>query len=361
MVVGILGGGQLARMLALAGHRLALQTRVLDPQSAPCAAEVTRHCQAEYLDSQALQQLAAQTDVVTYEFENVPLAAVEQLRDAGARVYPGSTALQHTCDRWQEKQLFRELGIKTADFAVFDSLTELQQQVERLGLPVVIKTRSEGYDGKGQFVVRRMEALAEVWSQLQGKAAIIEQYVHFDREISMIAVRSVSGDTAFYPLSENRHQHGILVQSTVLMDDPMQSQAEQYAGRLMQKLDYVGVLALELFQAGDQLLANEYAPRVHNTGHWTMDSAVTCQFENHLRAVTGLPLGSTRVCSPAVMINLVGHVPDLQDLLSFPDVHLHLYNKQPRPGRKIGHINVTTPDPQQRAHQVTQLLDLIDR
>ena len=342
MVVGVLGGGQLARMLALDGYPLGMQFVVLDPSADVCSAPVAQQLQGNYADEALLSQLADMVDVVTYEFENVPSSAVEYL-NGKVPVFPPPQALATAQDRLNEKTLFRELAIATPEFAAINSLAELQQSMEQIGWPAVLKTRTQGYDGKGQAVLRQGDDLAAAWQSIGSVPAIVEAFVPFEREVSIIAARSRNGDIVCYPLTENIHQDGILRYSIVCSDDPLQTLAEEYAQRLLTKLDYVGVLALELFQSGDQLLANEYAPRVHNSGHWTQDGAETSQFENHLRAVLGLPLGATDVTGHTAMVNLIGTVPTVDDVLINPHAHLHLYGKEARPGRKLGHINLRAP------------------
>ena len=343
MIVGVLGGGQLARMLALAGYPLGSRFVFLDPAVDACAAPLGEHICAAYDDREALKRLAGRVDVVTYEFENVP---EENVRFLSMRVpvFPPREALASARDRLREKRLFRELGIPTPAFAAVDSLAGLRQAVTDIGLPAVLKTRSLGYDGKGQALLRRMEDLASAWEALGGAPAIVEAFVAFDREVSVIVVRGRTGETAFYPLSENTHREGILRLSVSRPGDPMQARAEGYAQRLLDELEYVGVLALELFQIGDELLANEFAPRVHNSGHWTIEGAETSQFENHLRAVLGFPLGSTAPVGAAAMVNFIGALPNPSRVLAVPQAHLHAYGKPLRPGRKVGHATLHTED-----------------
>jgi 5-(carboxyamino)imidazole ribonucleotide synthase len=340
MKIGILGGGQLARMLALAGYPLGLDFVVLEPAGDACAAPLAGHVQAAYDNPQALARLAQEADRVTYEFESVPASAVEQL-GAALPVYPPANALATARDRNNEKHLFRKLGIETAPFAEVHDLAGLEQAVAGVGLPAILKTRTLGYDGKGQQVIRSGDELRAAWEAIGAVPAILEGFVGFDREVSIVAVRSVSGELAFYPLAENVHQDGILRISTCLQKDSHQPLAEDYARRVLEALDYVGVLAIEFFQVGEHLLANEMAPRVHNSGHWTIEGAQTSQFENHLRAILDLPLGSTAPVHHAAMINLIGELPDTRALLAVPNAHLHLYGKAPRPGRKIGHVTLT--------------------
>jgi 5-(carboxyamino)imidazole ribonucleotide synthase len=339
MKIGILGGGQLARMLALAGYPLGQDFVVLEPAGDACAAPLSRHIAAAYDDSDALQQLAAEVDLVTYEFESVPALAVKQL-SASVSVYPPANALATARDRLNEKNLFHELGIETAVFAEVHDFASLSRAVADVGLPAILKTRTLGYDGKGQQVIRDTDDLQAAWEAIGEVPAILEGLVPFEREVSIIAVRSISGQRAYYPLAENHHQDGILRLSTCLRDDPIQSLAEDYAHKLLEKLNYVGVLAIEFFQIGEHLLVNEMAPRVHNSGHWTIEGAETSQFENHIRAILDMPLGSTEPLGYGAMLNLIGELPDLEPVLAKENTHLHLYGKAPRAGRKIGHITV---------------------
>lgn len=338
MKVGILGGGQLARMLALAGHPLGLRFAVIDPAPDACAFAVAEPLCGAWNDRELLDRLARWADVVTCEFENVP---VESLRYLAERVptYPPPEAQAAKRDRLREKQLFDELGIPTAAYAAVSSREELREAVERLGLPLVLKTRSHGYDGKGQRVLRRQEEVSSAAQEL-GAPMIAEQFIPFLREVSIVAARSRSGQTAYYPVAENVHTHGILFTSRCRPADPLEAPAREYARRLLDRLDYAGVLAIEFFDVGGRLLANEFAPRVHNTGHWTIEGAEASQFENHLRAVLGWPLGATSPVGLAAMVNCIGGLPEREPLLELDGVHLHFYGKQPRPGRKVGHVTV---------------------
>ncbi len=341
MKIGILGGGQLARMLALSGYPLGFEFVFLCPVPDACAAALGEHLCADFEDQAALQQLAKKVDVVTYEFESVPADSVAYLNEK-LPVYPPPLALATARDRLLEKNLFNELGINTAAFVAVNSLADLEEAVAKIGLPAILKTRTLGYDGKGQQRLFAGSKLKDAWDGLHHAAAILEGFVGFEREVSIIAVRSASGEMAFYPLTENKHEDGILHLSTSLRDDPMQTLAEDYAQRLLEHLDYVGVLAIEFFQLDGQLLVNEMAPRVHNSGHWTIEGAVTSQFENHLRAITGLPPGSTALTGHSAMLNIIGELPDIRTLLNMPNTHLHLYGKAARAGRKLGHITVCT-------------------
>jgi 5-(carboxyamino)imidazole ribonucleotide synthase len=354
--VGVLGAGQLGRMLGLAGRALGLELTFLDPSSESPAAAAGELIVADYTDSAALARLAG-ADVVTFEFENVPVAAVKAL-EAGAKVFPGSAALEIAQDRLHEKTCFRKLGIGTPPFEAVSSWPELAAALARLGPPGVLKTRRFGYDGKGQAVLRSEDEAKAAFERLGGSPLILEGFVKFERELSIIAVRSRSGEVACYPLVQNHHGGGILhktIAPAPRVSDALQRQASQHVEKLLTELDYVGVLALELFEVGGQLLANEIAPRVHNSGHWTIEGARTSQFENHLRAILDLPLGSTDAISPCAMLNLIGDAPDARAVLAVPDAHLHWYGKQPRPGRKVGHVTVRAPDAATLEQRVLEL------
>jgi len=359
MIVGVLGGGQLARMLALAGYPLGLEFIFLCPDRDACAVPLGEHLQADFDDESALISLAERADVVTYEFENVPLKSVEFLAGR-VPVHPSPQALATAQDRLREKRLFREMGIPTPAFAPVDSLAELQQAVAEIGLPAVLKTRCMGYDGKGQALLRHPDDLLPAWESLHGVPAIVEAFIRFEREVSIIAVRDPAGKTMFYPLSENTHRDGILRLSLSRPGDPMQAQAEAHAQRLLDDLDYVGILALEFFQMNEALLANEFAPRVHNSGHWTIEGDETSQFENHLRAVLGLPLGTPTPVGVAAMVNFISMLPSHTEVLALPQVHLHAYGKSPKPGRKVGHATVRTDDARRLEQLVTPLLVLAE-
>ena len=352
MRLGILGGGQLGRMMALAAYPLGVRTRLLDPKDPTSSGEVADVLPERYDDPDALDRFVTGLSAVTYEFENVDAAAIDHL-EGRVPVRPGRRALEVSQDRLTEKSFFRAQGIDTAPFAAADTLEELEAAVEEVGLPALLKTRRFGYDGKGQASIRARSDIAAAWEQVGGVPMILEGFVDFDRELSIVAVRDPGGDVRFYPLVENLHEDGILRVSTAPAADvgdqadagSLQARAEAYARRVLEELDYVGVLAIELFQAGDRLLANEMAPRVHNSGHWTLEGAETSQFENHVRAVLGLPLGATAMRGHAAMVNLIGAVPDPAEVLRIPHVHLHLYGKEPRPGRKVGHMTVRHDDP----------------
>jgi 5-(carboxyamino)imidazole ribonucleotide synthase len=339
MKIGILGAGQLARMIALAGFPLGLNFIFLDPSVDACANRLGEHLHGDYSDPVLLAQLAECADVVTYEFENVPAQVADYLAEH-TKVYPPAKALEVAQDRWVEKNFFQELDIPTAKFALISSLEDLAFAMPTLGYPAILKSRTQGYDGKGQVVLKSETDLKSAWEIVQGAPSIVEAFVPFSREVSIIAARSVNGAVAFYPLSENQHQGGILRVAECRANDPMQAQAEDYLTRLLNALDYVGVLALELFEVEGQLIANEFAPRVHNSGHWTIEGAETSQFENHLRAILDLPLGSTAAVGNAAMVNFIGGLPETKAVLAIANAHLHLYGKSPRKGRKVAHVTV---------------------
>jgi 5-(carboxyamino)imidazole ribonucleotide synthase len=339
MKIGLLGGGQLARMIALAGVPLGLEFITLDPDQNAGAVRLSGHLQGAYDDPDLLAELAQQADIVTYEFENVP-AHVAEFLESHTTIYPPAKALAVAQDRLIEKNHFHQLGIATAPFAPVDSLDDLEKAIEQIGYPAILKSRRLGYDGKGQVFIKHDDELVAAWDAMQGAEAILEGFVPFQREVSIIAARRPNGDCVFYPLSENQHKGGILRVAECRENDPLQAQAESYVTRLLESLDYVGVIALELFDVDGQLLANEFAPRVHNSGHWTIEGSETSQFENHLRAILDLPLGSTKARGRAAMVNFIGGLPETEQVLSIADAHLHLYDKSPRKGRKVAHATV---------------------
>ena len=343
--VGVLGGGQLGRMLALAGYPLGISCRFLDPAEESPAGQVADCLRAPWADAAGLERFAAGLDVATFEFENVPVAAVQALA-ARVPVHPRPAALLAKQDRLDEKRFLRGLGVPTAPFAEVSSRAQLDAAVAAIGLPAVLKTRRDGYDGKGQAVLRAPADLDPAWARLGAVPLILEGFIPFERECSLLAVRGHDGAVVCYPLAENVHRGGILHRSLVPATGAAEltAEAERHARAVLAALDYVGVLAIEFFVHAGGLLANEMAPRVHNSGHWTQDGAVTSQFENHLRAICGLPLGDTALRGAAAMVNLVGAIPDPAAILAIPGAKLHLYGKTPRPGRKVGHVNVCAAD-----------------
>jgi 5-(carboxyamino)imidazole ribonucleotide synthase len=342
MKIGILGAGQLGRMLALAGYPLGFRFRFYDRARTAAATDLGEAVTADFSDFNALARFADGLDLVTWEFENVPVAAAEFL--AGKLpVYPPPRALAVAQDRWEEKQFFRGLGIEIAPSAPADSLEALRAALEEVGTPAVVKTRRLGYDGRGQAVVRSPDDAAAAWKALHAVPLVAERHIAFDRELSIIGVRGRDGTLAFYPLTENEHQDAILRVSIAPAPDvsaALQAQAEGHLRAILEALDYVGAAALELFDVGGTLLANELAPRVHNSGHWTIEGSVASQFENHLRAVAALPLGSTETIGHCAMVNLIGRVPDRATLLAIEGAHLHLYGKESRERRKVGHVTI---------------------
>jgi len=357
MKIGILGGGQLARMIALSGYPLGLKFIVLDPDANAGAAGLSEHLHGAYDDPALLAKLAEKADVVTYEFENVP-AHVAEFLSSHTKVYPPAKALAVAQDRLLEKNFFKDLGIGTAPFAAVDSLRDLQQAMANIGYPAILKSRRLGYDGKGQVVLNSADELDDAWQAMQGAASIVEGFVPFQREVSIIAARRPSGDIAFYPLSENSHRGGILRVAECRSGDAEQAMAEDYVRRLLEKLDYVGVIALELFDVDGRLLANEFAPRVHNSGHWTIEGSETSQFENHLRAILDLPLGSTKTRGFAGMVNFIGGLANDEQILSIANSHLHLYDKAPRKGRKVAHATARADSEADFRNTLQQLADL---
>jgi len=340
MIIGMLGGGQLSLMLAEAARPLDLDVVFIDPAEDACARQAAKQIIASYDDPEALFELAGRSDVVTYEFENVPNQSVTTLSQS-LNVYPAANALAIAQDRLFEKNQFVELDIPVPAFRNIGSLNDLQQAVAEVGLPAVLKTRRFGYDGKGQAVIKKEDEIATAWKTVGEAPSILEAFMPFDREVSIIAVRDQQGNHQTYPISENIHKDGILDQSFSRSNDPMFEQAEQYISKLMDELEYVGVLALELFQVGDELYANEFAPRVHNSGHWTIEGSVCSQFENHMRAVAGLSLGEISLNGHSVMLNCIGEMPDVSKIKELAGVAVHDYGKAAREGRKVGHITLT--------------------
>ena len=347
--VGILGGGQLARMLALSGAPLGLRFLVLDSTADACASQYAPSLQADYRDADALAEFARRVDVATFDCENVPAESAQWLAER-IPVFPSPRALAVAQDRRAEKSLFRELGIGVPDFADVAHRAQLDPAIARNGAPCLLKTRRLGYDGKGQFRLRSATDADAAWAALGAQAdrvgLILEAFVPFERELSVIAVRGRDGEFRAWPITENWHDHGVLAASLApaTVPDTLRDAALASARKVAEALDYVGVFALELFVRDGQLLANEMAPRVHNSGHWTIEGAETSQFQNHLRAVLGLPLGSTRMVGHACMLNWIGELPDAAAVLSEPCGHWHDYGKTPREGRKVGHATLRAAD-----------------
>lgn len=364
--VGILGGGQLARMLALAGHPLGLRFRVFDPSPQPPAAVVAEHVRAAWNDREALARFCDGLAVATFELEGVA-AATARAVEARVPLHPSPRALDATRDRLGEKEFARSLDIATAPFARVDTASAVGAALARVGTPAILKSRSEGYDGRGQSLVRSADEAREAFERGGRRPALLEGLVPFRRELSLLAVRDRRGRTAWYPLVENQHRGGILHRSeapAAAVSPALEAEAHEIAGRVLTALDYVGVITFELFDVGERLLLNEIAPRVHNSGHWTIEGAVTSQFENHVRAVAGLPLGSCRTRCASVLRNILGRLPDAASVLAVPGAHLHLYGKEPREGRKLGHVTITADDDAslaERERQVAEALEAVAR
>jgi len=357
VTIGILGGGQLGYMLALAGYPLGLHFRFLDPSPEAPVGRIAQRVTADYTDHAALEKFSSGLELVTYEFENVPVEAAKFLAQR-VPVYPPPAALEAAQDRLSEKTLFQKLGISTTEFLPVSKSAEFEGAVKQLGLPAVLKTSRMGYDGKGQWILRTSEDVSKAKSELPKVLLILERFVSFTRELSILAIRSREGETAFYPLVENHHRGGILRLSLApapQLDSRIQHAAEDIARRVLESLQYAGVLAIEFFEHEGRLLANEMAPRVHNSGHWTIEGAITSQFENHLRAVLGLPLGSTGAAGHCAMVNLIGDLPEPSEILTVPDAHLHLYGKVARPGRKLGHVTLRAASPERLALRLSEL------
>lgn len=357
--IGIFGGGQLGRMMAQAALPLNIQCTFFEAVT-DCPAAILGPVYSSQ-NSQGLTDFIASADVFTLEFENTPVNDVDVLTQQ-KMLHPPRLALATAQNRLAEKQLFDELSIPVAPYRAVDSLDSLKQAVVELGLPIVLKTITGGYDGKGQFVLRSEDQIDTAWAELgPAKSLIAESFVQFSREVSIIAVRGQDGDVRTWPLAENHHHHGILSHSIVPAPNSsaLQSVAQDYITRLLNHLNYVGVLTLELFVTEQGLYANEMACRVHNSGHWSIEGAVCSQFENHIRAVAGLPLGSTDVIRPTVMVNIIGQHPKSEDVLALDGAHLHLYNKEERAGRKLGHITLMPTQSEELVSLCRQLAKIL--
>lgn len=364
--VGILGGGQLARMLALSGAPLGLRFRILDTVADACAGQFAPLIVGDYRDEAALAEFASQVDVATFDFENVPAESAQWL-SARIPVFPNPRALGIAQDRLAEKTLFRELGIPVPDFADVADRAALDAAVAAIGTPCILKTRRLGYDGKGQFRIKSPADVDAAWDALGAQATtvglILEAFVPFERELSVVAVRGRDGEFRAWPLTENWHVDGVLSASLApaRVDADMAERAFAHARALAEALDYVGVFALELFCRDGVLLANELAPRVHNSGHWTIEGSETSQFQNHLRAVLGLPLGDTRMVGHACMLNWIGAMPDANGVLREPGGHWHDYGKEPREGRKVGHATLRAETPAELATALVRVGEALGR
>ncbi|MDF1796714.1 MAG: 5-(carboxyamino)imidazole ribonucleotide synthase [Coxiellaceae bacterium] len=336
MKVGIIGAGQLARMMILAGIPMGLTFSTYSPEEITSMGEYAAHTVGAYDDADALLAFAASVDVLTYEHENLPVEVLREIESKHA-LYPGSAVIAQVQDRLLEKQMFNKLGVPTNAFVEINSVDDAKAAGEQLGYPFIIKARRFGYDGKHQYRINHTHDIESLTDEQCGNC-IAEAFVAFDREISIIVVRSQQGECQFYDVCENQHEAGILRQTENKISDPLFEAACAEIEKIVTSVNYVGIMALELFFKDDQLLANEVAPRVHNSGHWTIEGADTSQFENHVRAICGLPLGSTQSITEVCMTNCIGEMPDIKTVLQNPMAYYHDYGKSPRPGRKLGHI-----------------------
>ncbi|MET0328343.1 MAG: 5-(carboxyamino)imidazole ribonucleotide synthase [Luteimonas sp.] len=364
--VGILGGGQLARMLALSGAPLGLRFLVMDTADDACAGQFAPLLVGDYRDEAALAEFAGKVDVATFDFENVPAESAQWLAER-VPVFPNPGALALTQDRLAEKTLFRALDIPVPDFADVATRAQLDEAVSRIGTPCILKTRRLGYDGKGQFRIKTPGDVDAAWDALGAQAEtvglILEGFVAFQRELSVVAVRGRDGEFRAWPLTENWHVDGVLSASLApaRVDASLHATAMSHARAIAERLGYVGVFALELFCRDGELLANELAPRVHNSGHWTIEGSETSQFQNHLRAVLGLPLGDTAVRGVACMLNWIGTMPDATAMLSTPGGHWHDYGKQARDGRKVGHATLRADETEALAQRLADVGEALGR
>jgi 5-(carboxyamino)imidazole ribonucleotide synthase len=356
MKIGIVGAGQLGRMLAVAGFPLGLQFEFLDSSADTPAGRIAPTVVGAFDDATSLHNLAARTDLLTYEFENVPVEALHAVAKLKPCL-PPLDALRVSQDRLYEKELFRALGIATPPFRAIDSERDLETAIAELGLPAVLKTRRLGYDGRGQRYLRVAADVEPGWQALKGAPLILEGFVEFDSEVSIIGARSTRGEVRAYPLTLNTHREGILrVSVAPHRREKLQRAAERCLRKLFDHFDYAGVLTIEFFVQRGRLIANEMAPRVHNSGHWTIEGAVVSQFENHLRAILGWPLGETEAIGHAAMVNFIGEMPDRERVLALPGAHLHDYGKEARPGRKLGHCTLVAGSPTERDRRLRRLL-----
>ena len=359
MIIGIIGAGQLGMMLGESARELGCDCIFLDPNKNSPAKKIGEVLNYEFNDLKAIKKLSSQCDVITYEFENVPVKSINFIDPR--KVYPPSDALEITQDRLKEKQLFDSLEIPVAKYFRVDSFSDLLDATDFLGYQFLIKTRSFGYDGKGQFLIKDESDIQKAWDQLGNQPLIAEKKIKFDREISIIGARSLSGEIALYPLTKNNHVNGILRTSRSTDENAIVTkQAHDYLSSLLKKLNYVGVLALELFVKDDKVIANEYAPRVHNSGHWTIEGTNASQFENHLRAIMDMNLGDTSVNGFAGMENLIGCIPAEIRVLS-GEFFFHDYGKEERQGRKLGHVSIVTPKEEDREIKLKEIQRIISQ
>lgn len=363
MKIGVLGAGQLGRMLAISGyplnHQFGFSGNANDEPSA-----LLGHMFALEDNADNIESLVAFADVITYESENTDVEIVKEI-NKNVNVYPGEKSLFTTQHRGREKALFDQLNIPCAPYQMVNSEADLKAAVEQIGLPAILKIATEGYDGKGQFLMRDESQITEAWQSMNGVESILEGFVNFKRELSLIAVRGIDNDHRYYPLVENTHHDGILrltIAPAQDIDPAVQTTAEHYMQTLLDEMDHVGVLTIELFETEDGLVVNEMAPRVHNSGHWSIEGANTSQFENHVRAITGMPLGDTTPTHNfSAMVNIISKIGPTDVVLNMPNTHLHLYDKAERADRKLGHINITASSKKELNHSIQQLKDFLPK
>jgi 5-(carboxyamino)imidazole ribonucleotide synthase len=360
MKVLVLGAGQLARMMALEALPLNIDVEAFDVRSDQIINPLSQQVLGE-----GLQHALREADVVTAEFEHIPLSVLEPCQQSG-KFFPGSTAILTGGDRRLEKALLQQAQVRTATYHQVKNRHDFDVAITKLGLPLVLKSALEGYDGKGQWRLKSSDQADAVWADIShflkqapkkvNQGIVAEQFIPFDYEVSLVGARTKDGQIKLYPLTENHHVNGVLSVSLARTEHALQALAERMFQAVANELDYVGVLAIEFFVVGDRLLINEIAPRVHNSGHWTQQGADTSQFANHIRAVCGLPIGDTQLLRPTLMVNILGidKLPD--DLLTIPGLHLHWYGKTARPGRKMGHINLSAETPAELKQRFAQLI-----
>jgi len=356
MTVGIVGAGQLGRMLALAGYPLGLEFLFLDPTAGGPAGQIAPQLTGAFTDAKLLDELSQRSEVLTFDWENISVDALRAIK-GDTRIAPPIPALAAAQDRVSEKKLFERLGIPTTRWMAVSSRAQLARALRDIGLPGVVKTRRLGYDGKGQAVVRTPDDAQKAWDELGSAPLLYEELIPFDCEVSIIGARSPRGEVVVYPLNGNVHSQGILRLTRAPYGPPRwQRLAGGYLQKVLKHFRYTGILTIEFFVRGGKLLANEMAPRVHNSGHWTIEGAATSQFENHLRAILDLPLGSTRALGYSALLNLIGTLPPRESLLAQGELHYHNYGKQPRPGRKLGHCTLVEATAAARDRRARRLL-----
>ena len=361
MKIGVLGVGQLGRMLALSASPLGHQMRFL-ALSNEGYSSVLGKTFAHNNNPEVIKKFADDSDVVTYESENIDIKIVNQISKT-SKVYPSDKSLHLTQHRAREKDLLKKLNIPCAPYELVNSISDLKSAIDNIGLPAILKTATEGYDGKGQFVIKSKSQINEAWKKMSGAESILEGFIKFNRELSIIAVRGINGDLKYYPLVENSHHEGILrltIAPAQKISKSLQKKAESYMNSLIAEINHVGVLTLELFESEDGLIVNEIAPRVHNSGHWTIEGAETSQFENHIRAITNSPLGETAIKNKYnAMINIIGVHGPTNKVLKTNNEYLHLYDKEERKNRKLGHITITSNSQEELQKSIDNLKEYL--